>query len=213
MSFRPTNKKFILLPHSIKTALSLSFKRNYVDLRQTYLALKLKLVKSHVYDSYRSKVVKMDHKEEAKADEEQEVPFPLVTYVNNILTPFFSDVEVYINNQKVYKSSGLYAHKCYNSNNFKRIISVYKGVLHCEGYDYEDFLADIMEEPSSEPFSQKKMKMLCRTDGIMLYRKLGVDFLSNTELRCPKLKIRFFSEKSNSAENGHHSLSSHTAEP
>ena len=33
-------------------------------------------------------------------------------------------------------------------------ISEYKGVLHCEGYDYEEFPDEIMEAALSEPFSQ-----------------------------------------------------------
>ena len=45
----------------------------------------------------------------------------------------FSNVDVYINNQQIYNSEGLYAHKSYISNNFKAVISEYKGVLHCEG--------------------------------------------------------------------------------
>ena len=61
----------------------------------------------------------------------------------------FSIVEVYINNQQIYNSNGLYAHKSYISNNFKAAISEYKGVLHCEDYDYEQDPEDI-----SKPFLQ-----------------------------------------------------------
>ena len=43
----------------------------YVDLRQTYLTLKLKLVRGFGYETYISKEVKKEHKEEAKADEEE----------------------------------------------------------------------------------------------------------------------------------------------
>ena len=102
-----------------------------------YLALKLKLVKGRGYETYNTKEVKNEHKEEAKAKEEepaeQDDPVPLVTHVNNILQSIFSNVEVYINNQQIYNSNGLYAHKSYISNNFKGGISEYKGVLHCEG--------------------------------------------------------------------------------
>ena len=49
----------------------------------------------------------------------------------------FSNVEVFINNQQIYNSNGLYAHKSYISNNLKAAISEYKGVLHCESSDYE----------------------------------------------------------------------------
>ena len=43
----------------------------YVDLRQTYLALKLKLVMGRGYKTYNTKEVKKEHKEEAKAEEEE----------------------------------------------------------------------------------------------------------------------------------------------
>ena len=144
----------------------------YMDLRQTYLALKVKLVKGRGYETYNTKEVKKEHKEEAKVKEEEtpeEEPVPLVTHVNNTLLSIFSNVEVYINNQQFYNSKGLYARKSYTSNNFKGAISEYKGVLHCEGYDYEEFSDEIMEVPLSEPFFTRRMKMLSRPDGFMLY--------------------------------------------
>ena len=74
----------------------------YVDLRQTYLALKLKLVRGCVYGTYITKEVKMEHKEEAKAETaEEETPVPLIIHVNNILHSVFSNVEVYLNNQQI----------------------------------------------------------------------------------------------------------------
>ena len=85
----------------------------------------------------------MKHKEEAKADmemeEDQEPQFLLVAHVQNILHSVFSNVEVYINNQQIHNSNGLFVHKSYNSNNFKGTTSEYEVVLHCEGYDNEDF--------------------------------------------------------------------------
>ena len=169
----------------------------YVDLRQTYLALKLKFVEGRAYEIYNTKEVKTEHKEKGKADEEmvaveeeQEAPVPLVTHVNNILHSIVSNVEMY-NNQQLYNSNGLYALKSYISNNFKGAISDYRGVLHCEGYDYEEFPDEIMEAPSSEPFFTRRMKILSRPDGFMLYGKLVVDFFSNSELLYPNMKIRF----------------------
>ena len=167
----------------------------YVDLRQTYLAVKLKLVRGRGYETYNTKEVnKKEHKEEAKAEEEEtaeeEAPVPLVTHVNNILHSIFSNVEVYINNEQIYNSNGLYAHVDYISNNFKGAISEYKGVLHCEGCDYEEVSDEIMEAPLSEPFFTRRMKMLSRPDGFMLYGKLGVDFFSTSELLYPNMKVR-----------------------
>ena len=166
----------------------------YVDLRQTYLALKLKLVNGRGYETYNTKEVKKEYKEEAKIEEEETLeeddPVPLVTHVNNILHSIFSKVEVYINNQQTYKSNGLYAHKFYISNNFKGAISEYKGVLHCEASDYEEFPDEIMEAPLSEPFFTRRMKMLSRPYGFILYGKLGVDFFSTSELLYPNMKVR-----------------------
>ena len=123
-------------------------------------------------------------------EEEQEAPVPLGTHVNNILHSIFSTVVVYINSQQTYNSNGLYAHKRYISSNFKGAISEYKRVLHCEGYDYEDFPDEIMEAPLSEPFFSRRMTMLSRPDGFMLYGKLGVDFFSTSELLYPNMKSR-----------------------
>ena len=121
----------------------------YVDSRQTYLALKLKFVKGRGYETYNTKEVKKQHKEEPKADveteEEQEAPVPLVTHVNNILHSFFSNDEVYITNQQTYNSNWFYSHKSHISNNYKGAISEYTGVLHCEAYDFEECPDEIME--------------------------------------------------------------------
>ena len=62
------------------------------------------------------------------------------------------------------------------SNNFMGTTSEYKGVLHCEAYDYEDFPDEVKGAPLSEPFVTRRMKMLSGTDGIMSYGKLQVDF-------------------------------------
>ena len=157
------------------------------------MALKLKLVRSGGYETYKTKEVKKEHREEAKAEEEETVEeetVPLVTHVNNILHSILSNVEVYINNQQIYKSNGLYAHKSYFSNNFKGAISEYKGVWHCQGYQDEVFFDEIMEAPLSEPFFTRRLKMLSKPDGFMLYGKLGVDFVSASELLYPNMKVR-----------------------
>ena len=114
--------------------------------------------------------------EETTAEEKQEVLLPLITHVNHILHSFSSG-EVYVNNQEIYNSYEVYAQRPYISNKFKRAISEYKGVLHCEVYDYEEFHDEIVEMLLSERFFTKRMKMLCRPDGFILYGKLGLTFL------------------------------------
>ena len=98
------------------------------------MALKLKLVRARGYETYNTKEVIKEHKEEVEAEEKEMTegaPVPLVTHVNNNLHSIFPNFEVYVNNQQFYKSNGLCAHKSYISNNFKGAISEYKGVLHC----------------------------------------------------------------------------------
>ena len=144
--------------------------------------------------TYESKEKKKEQKDESvvftetgTADEEEKVA--RVTSVNNIMHSMFSNVEVYINNQQIYNSNGLYAHKSYISNNFKAATSEYKGVLHCEGFDYEQDPEDI-SNPLPDPFFSRRMKLLSRLDGFMLYGKLGVDFFSKSELIYPNIKLR-----------------------
>ena len=91
-------------------------RNHYVDLRQSYLALQVKFVKGLGYETHISKEIEEEHKIDAKEDEQteeevQESPVFLVFYVHNILRSIFSNVEVYIKNQQIYKSNGLPAHK------------------------------------------------------------------------------------------------------
>ena len=122
------------------------------------MGLKLKFIKGRGYDTYKSKEKKKQHKDESVVftetgtdDEKEEVA--RLTYLNNTMHSTFSIVEVYINNQQNYNSNGLYAHKSYISNNFKAAISEYKGILHCEGYDYEQDHEDIAIH-LADPFLQ-----------------------------------------------------------
>ena len=148
-------------------------------------------MKHREYDSYK-KDVKKEHNEaeDKKAEADDDNVVPLITHVNNIMHSIFSNVEVYINNQQIYNSNGLYAHKSYISNNFKGAISEYKGVLHCEGYDFEANPEDAMDNPLEDPFFSRRMKMFSRPDGFMLYGKLGVDFFTTSELLYPNMKVR-----------------------
>ena len=141
-----------------------------------------------------SKETKKEHKDlsvvftETGDDEEEQEEVARVTYVNNIMHSIFSNVEVYIINQQIYNSNGLYAHKSYISNNFKAAISEYKGNLHCEGYDYQQDPEDISNS-LLDPFLTRRMKLLSRPDGFMLYGKLGIDFFSTSEVLYPNMKI------------------------
>ena len=72
----------------------------YVDLRQSFLALKVKFVKGRAYDTYESKEKKKEHKDESVVftetgdDNSEEEEIARVTYVNNIMHSIVSNVEV-----------------------------------------------------------------------------------------------------------------------
>ena len=166
----------------------------YIDLRLSFLALKLKFVKGRGYGTYESKEKKEEHKDDSvvlteTGEDEEEEELARVTYVNNILHSLFSNVEVHIDNHQIYNSNGLCAHKSYISNNFKGANTEYKGVLHCESYDYEQDPEDITN-PLPDPVFKRRMKLLSRPDGFMLYGKLGIDSFSTPELLYPNMKIR-----------------------
>ena len=170
-------------------------RNNYVDLRQTYLALKIKLVKKCGFDAYKTTEKKKEHKEDTVFIEtgdddveftEEDEGVPHITLVNNILHSIFSNAEMYINNQQIYNSNGLYAHKSHISSSFKSTLTDCKGVLHCEGYDYEEEPENLFEGP----FFFRRMKLYTRLDGFMLYGGLGIDFLTTSELLYPNMKVR-----------------------
>ena len=76
------------------------------------MTLELNFFKGRGYETYNNKGNRKKPREEAKSDEEetaeeeQEAPVPLVTHMNNILSSFFLNVEVYINNQQIHNSNG-----------------------------------------------------------------------------------------------------------
>ena len=194
----PRMNKNLLKQLTCGNCIEIEFQKDrkyYVDLRHSFLALKLKLVRVCDYDTNESKEKKKEHKDESVVftetgtDDEEEEEVARVTYLNNIMHSIFSIVEVYINNQRIYNSREIYAHKSYISNNFKAAISEYKGVLLCEGYDYEQDPEDI-NNPLPDPFFARKMELLSRPDGFNLNAIFGIDFFSTSELIYPNMKIR-----------------------
>ena len=166
-----------------------------MDFRQTYLALKIKLVKGRGLDTYKTTEKKKEHKEDTVFTEtgdddvelmEEDEGVPHITHVNNILHSIFSNADLHINNHQIYNSNGLYAHKSHISNNFKSTLSDYTGVLHFEVSDYEEDPENLVEGP----FFTIRMKLYSRPDGFMMYGKLGIDFHTTSELFYPNMKVR-----------------------
>ena len=79
-------------------------RKYYGVLRQSYLALKLKLVKGRSYDTYTVKEGRKERKVKElitanaygdSTDDENTESTPFVSYVDNIVHWFFSRIEVY----------------------------------------------------------------------------------------------------------------------
>ena len=98
---------------------------------------------------------------------------PHITHVNNSLNSFFSNTELYINNHQIEYLNSLYAQKSHISNNINSTLTDYKGVLHYEGYDYEEDPENIFEGP----IFKIRMKLYSRFDGFMLYGELRIEFV------------------------------------
>ena len=160
-----------------KNSIEFEFQTNrnvYVGLRQTYLALKIKLVKGRGFDTYKTTERKKEHKEDTVFREtsnndldfiEEGEGVPQITHVNNILNSIFSDAELYVNNHQIYDSNGFYAHRSQISNDFKNTLTNYRGTLHCEGYDYEEDPKYVLEGTF---FTIERKKMYSRPDDSML---------------------------------------------
>ena len=104
-------------------------------LRQTYLALKITLVKGRGFDTYKTTEKKMEYKKDAVFTEtgDDDVDFieecegvPQITHVNIFPHTVSSNAELYINNHQIYNWNGLYAHKSHISHNFKSTLTYYK---------------------------------------------------------------------------------------
>ena len=101
----------------------------------------------------------------------------------------FAIVEVYKNNQQIYNSNGLYAHKSYISNNFRETSLNTREFCIVKATTMNNILRTLLT-PYLIPFLTRKMKLLSRPDGFMSYCKLGIDFFSTSELLYPNMKIR-----------------------
>ena len=72
------------------------------------------------------------------------------------------------------------------SNNFKRTLTEYRVVLHCEGNDFEENPETLLEGP----FFTKRIGLYSRPGGFILYGKLVIDFFTKSKLLYPNSKVR-----------------------
>ena len=106
----------------------------YLNMRDIHLQIKVGLQKERLFDDFTKK------DEHGKADMGMsftEDDLYYLTHVNNLLHSLFSNCEVYLNNQQVYNSNGLYGHKALIYNEFNASTRNKEGILACHGCEFE----------------------------------------------------------------------------
>ena len=96
-----------------------------------------------------------------------------LTHVSNILHSLFSNCEVYLNNQQVYNSNGLYGHKALISNEFNASTRNIENILACHGYEFEKEPTDY----EKSPFIDREEQLLLKHESTY-YGKLAIDLFS-----------------------------------
>ena len=135
----------------------------FLDLYDTFLSLKFKLVKDG-----NQPIVDGDN----------------TFMVNNIMHSLFSNLEVYFNNEQVYTSNGLYAHKSFLSNEFSGTQGTKDSISVCQGYLYEKDPHDVDDEAFQE---RKKVGL---KEEIVCYGRLHADVFTCDKLLLPNVNVR-----------------------
>ena len=160
------------------------------------MALKLKFVKGLGLVTYESMEKKKEHKDESvvfteTGTGEDEKDVARVIYVNDVMNALFLNFEVYLNNQQIYNSNGLYAQSLTFQTTLWQASLNTREFCIVKAMTMNRILRIILT-PYLIPFYlfTRRMKLLSRPDGFMLYGKLGIDFLSTSELLYPNMKSR-----------------------
>ena len=134
----------------------------FIDLQEIYIYLKIRM--------------KNGLREIGEDDE--------AAFVNNIMHSLFSNCEVYFNNEQVYTSNGLYAHKALISTEFSGTKGVKDSISYCHGYQYEPTPGDFDTEPIAKRFLNISGEIL------PYYGKLAVDLFTCEKLLLPNTSVR-----------------------
>ena len=146
----------------------------YLDMRDIHLKIKVGLQKGRLFAGFKKK------DEHGKADMGMSFTdddLHYLTHVNDSLHSLFSNCELFLNNQQVYNSNGLYGHKALISIEFNASTRNNESFLACYGYKFE-------KEPSDfekSPFIDQEEELLLK-NGTTYYGKLAIDLF-----QCEKL--------------------------
>ena len=107
-----------------------------------------------------------------------------VYLVNNFLHSLFSNVEVFLNNEQVHTSNGLYPHKAFLSNELSGTKGRKEAITIGQGYTYEANPND----KTAQVFIDRKTETL--RDEIEVYGPLAVDLFTCGKLLLPNVNVR-----------------------
>ena len=165
----------------------------YSVLRQPFLAMKLKFFKGRGYDTYDSKEKKKEHKDESVCftetgtDDEEEQEVARVTYVNNI-TQMFQMLKCTLTiGRFTIPMDSLHTNLTFQTTLRQPFTNTRKFCI-VKAMTMNRILR-ILVTPYLILFFTRRMKLLSRPDGFMLYGELGIDFFSTDELLYPNMKI------------------------
>ena len=105
-----------------------TYRSIYLDMRDIHLQTKVGLQKGRLFEDFMKKA---EHGKPDVGMTFTDDDLQYLTHVNNLLHSFFSNCEVYLNNQQVYNSNGIYGHKALISNEFNASTMNNGGILAC----------------------------------------------------------------------------------
>ena len=154
----------------------------YLDMRDIHLQIKVGLQKGRLFDDF---MKKDEHGNSDMGMSFTDGDLYYLTHVSDLLHSLFSNCEVYLNNQQVYNSNGLYGHRALISNKFNASTRNNEGILACHGYECE-------KEPSNfdkSPFIDREEELLLK-NGTTHYGKLAIDLFQCEKFLLPNTKVR-----------------------
>ena len=154
----------------------------FLDMRGIHLQIKVGLQKGRLFEDF------MKKEEQGKPDMGMtftDDDLQYLTHVINLLHSLFSNCEVYLNNQQVYNSDGLYGHKALVSNELNASTMNNEGILACHEYEFERYPSDY----EKSPFIDREEEILLK-DWVTLYGKLAIDLFQCEKILLPNTKIR-----------------------
>ena len=106
----------------------------YLDMRDIQLQIEDGLQEERLLDHF---LKKDEHRKADMGMSFADDDLHYLTHVNKLLHSLFSYCEVYLKNEQVYTSNGLYGHKALISQAFNASTRNSEGILACHDYEFE----------------------------------------------------------------------------